>query len=162
MNATARSYANVDARIFGTELQAVVTISRTVSLSSGFSSVRGTQTPDPANGVLSADLAEIPPFSSRSVLRFDNGFVWGELEGVVAGAQNHVDTSLLEEPTPGYELAHLRLGVNFKGVRIWVALNNAFDRRFVEHLSFQRDPFRSGVRVYEPGRNFFLNVEFRM
>jgi iron complex outermembrane receptor protein len=36
-----------------------------------------------------------------------------------------------------------------------------FDARFVEHLSYQRDPFRSGVRVFEPGRNLFVNVDFR-
>jgi iron complex outermembrane receptor protein len=162
MNAKARSYANIDARIYGTELQGSLTISRAWSFSSGFSFVRGTQPIDPANGVLSKNLAEIPPFSSRSVLRFDNGSVWGELEGLVAGAQNRVDASLLEQPTSGYELANVRIGVNVKSVRIWVAVNNAFDRRFVEHLSFQRDPFRSGVRVYEPGRNFFLNFDFRI
>jgi len=162
MNTKSRSYANIDAVIYGTELQASLTISRALSFSTGFSFVRGTQPADPANGVLSKNLAEIPPFSSRSVLRFDNGLVWGELEGIVAGAQNNVDASLLEQPTPGYELANVRLGVNVKNFRIWVALNNVFDRRFVEHLSFQRDPFRSGIRVYEPGRNFFLNFEFRI
>jgi iron complex outermembrane receptor protein len=162
MNKKARSYANIDARIYGTELQASVTISRALSFTSGFSYVRGTQPTDPANGVLAKNLAEIPPFSSRSVLRFDNGLVWGELEGIIAGAQNKVDASLLEQPTPGYELANVRFGVNVKSFRVWVALNNVFDRRFVEHLSFQRDPFRSGVRVYEPGRNFFLNIDFRI
>ena len=162
MNKKARSYANIDARIYGTELQASVTISRALSFTSGFSYVRGTQPTDPANGVLAKNLAEIPPFSSRSVLRFDNGLVWGELEAIIAGAQNKVDASLLEQPTPGYELANVRFGVNVKSFRVWVALNNVFDRRFVEHLSFQRDPFRSGVRVYEPGRNFFLNIDFRI
>jgi iron complex outermembrane receptor protein len=162
MNTKARSYANIDARISGAELQASVTISRALSFSSSFSYVRGTQPTDPANGVFSRNLAEIPPFSWRSLLRYDNGLVWGEFEGVVAGAQNKVDASLQEQPTPGYELANLRLGVNLKPFRIWLALNNVFDRRFVEHLSFQRDPFRSGVRVYEPGRNLFLNVDFRI
>jgi hypothetical protein len=45
--------------------------------------------------------------------------------------------------------------------RIWLGLNNIFDARFYEHLSFFRDPFRSGARVYEPGRNLFLNVDYR-
>jgi len=30
-----------------------------------------------------------------------------------------------------------------------------------ESLSYQRDPFRSGVRVPEPGRSLFANASFR-
>jgi iron complex outermembrane receptor protein len=43
-------------------------------------------------------------------------------------------------------------------LRLTLGLQNAFDRLYVEHLSYQRDPFRSGVRVPEPGRSVFLNV----
>ena len=32
---------------------------------------------------------------------------------------------------------------------------------YFEHLSYQRDPFRSGARVYEPGRNLFVNLSYR-
>jgi iron complex outermembrane receptor protein len=112
-------------------------------------------------GAARADLAEIPPLSWRSALRFDNGRAWGELEGIVAAGQTKVDALLQEEPTPGYELVNARLGVTLKSVRLWVGLNNLFDVRFVEHLSFFRDPFRSGVRVFEPGRNLFVNAEYR-
>jgi hypothetical protein len=31
-------------------------------------------------------------------------------------------------------------------------VDNALDAAYAEHLSYQRDPFRNGVRVYEPGR----------
>ena len=34
-------------------------------------------------------------------------------------------------------------------------------RYYVEHLSYWRDPFRSGVRVPEPGRNVFANLAVR-
>ena len=160
-NIKARSYQNIDARIYGSELQAVITVSKKLSFSTSLSYVRGTQPIIPEEGLLSGNLAEIPPLTSRSVLRFDNGLVWGEVEGIFTGAQNKVDANLLEEPTPGHELANLRIGINLKKVRFWLGMNNVFNRLFFEHLSYQRDPFRSGVRVYEPGRNFFLNADFK-
>jgi len=40
-------------------------------------------------------------------------------------------------------------------------VHNIFDRFYYENLSYQRDPYRSGTRVYEPGRNLFVNVSYR-
>ena len=52
-------------------------------------------------------------------------------------------------------------GVRQGRLRLTLGLVNAFDRLYIEHLSFQRDPFRSGVRVPEPGRSLFANASFR-
>jgi iron complex outermembrane receptor protein len=162
MNTHARSYGNVDARMYGSELQLALSLSRQVSFSTSMSYVRGKQEAVPAMGILSSNLPEIPPLSARTQLRFDNGLLWAEVEGVFAAAQKQVNADLKELSTPGYGLANLRLGLKIKQARVWVGLNNVFDGFFAEHVSFQRDPFRSGVRVYEPGRNFFLNVEYRI
>jgi iron complex outermembrane receptor protein len=43
-------------------------------------------------------------------------------------------------------------------LRATVGATNVFDRLYVEHLSYQRDPFRSGVRVPEPGRTLYVNA----
>jgi iron complex outermembrane receptor protein len=43
-------------------------------------------------------------------------------------------------------------------VRLTAALDNLLGRDYYEHLSYQRDPFRSGVRVHEPGRNLYVNM----
>ena len=42
-----------------------------------------------------------------------------------------------------------------------VRIANIFDKSYFEHLSYQRDPFRSGTRVPEPGRNVFVNMLYR-
>ncbi len=160
MNSRARSYENVDARMYGSEIQAAVTLTRRLFVSSSLSYVRGRQDVNPAKGILSGNLAEIPPLSARMQMRYDDGHIWGEVEGVFAGAQNMVNHDLLELPTPGYGAANLRLGLNIKNLRIWAGLNNVFDGHFAEHQSYQRDPFRSGVRIYEPGRNIFLNFDY--
>jgi iron complex outermembrane receptor protein len=162
MNTHARSYGNVDARMYGSELQLALSLTQQFSFSTTMSYVRGKQEAVPSMGIFSGNLPEIPPLSARTQLRFDNGLVWAEAEGVFAAAQKEVNTDLRELSTPGYGIANLRLGVKVKRARIWVGLNNVLDGHFTEHVSFQRDPFRSGVRVYEPGRNFFLNVEYRI
>ena len=162
MNTHARSYGNVDARMYGSELQLALSLSRQVSFSTSMSYVRGKQEAVPSMGILSGNLPEIPPLSARTQLRFDNGRVWAEVEGVFAATQNQINSDLKELRTPGYGMANLRLGLTIKTVRVWVGLNNALDGHFAEHVSFQRDPFRSGIRVFEPGRNFFLNVEYRI
>ena len=161
MNTQARTYQNVDARLAGGEVQGSWTFTRSWSLSSGLAYVRGTYSLAADTGSASANLPEIPPLSWRSSLRFDNGRLWGEVEGIVAGAQSRVNADLSEEPTPGYEVVNTRLGVTLKNARLWIGLNNIFNARYTEHLSYFRDPFRAGIRVYEPGVNFFANVDYR-
>ena len=161
MNSNARSYENVDARIYGTEAQMVYSMTSRLYLASGLSYTRGTQDPEPDKAILSTDLAEMPPLNSRTSLRFDTGRISAEVEGVFVGRQGNVDTDLREEPTAGYGIANIRLGVNWNRFALVFGLNNLFDRLFREHLSYQRDPFRSGVRVYEPGRNVYVNISCR-
>jgi hypothetical protein len=54
--------------------------------------------------------------------------------------------------------ARARAGVRREAWSINFGVASLFDREYYEHLSYQRDPFRSGLRVPEPGRNLFLNV----
>ena len=58
-------------------------------------------------------------------------------------------------------MTHLRAGWRRGEWAVSVALSNLFDREYVEHLSYQRDPFRSGVRVPEPGRAWSTHVGYR-
>lgn len=160
-NASARTCRNVDARLAGGEATAAVTLSGRLVFSGALSYVRGTQEPRPDLGILSTDLAETPPLTGRASLRWDDGRIWGEVEGVFAGAQEHVDTDLQEAPTPGWGIATLRAGVTFGDLALVAGVENLFGRLYAEHLSYQRDPFRSGVRVPEPGRNVFVNLAYR-
>ena len=161
MNTTARTYRNVDARLAGGEATASLALGGRLFLSGAVSYVRGTQDPRPELGILSTELAEIPPLAGRASLRWDDGRLWGEVEGVFAGAQDHVDTDLNEASTPGWGTANLRAGVSFGAFGLTAGVENVFGRLYTEHLSYQRDPFRSGVRVPEPGRNVFVNLSYR-
>lgn len=158
MNSKARSYANVDAAMRGFELTASTPLGSRLFLAVNTAWVRGTQSARPLAGIRSRDLAEIPPLTSRVALRWDSGRVFLEGEGVFAAAQTRVNSDVQEERTPGYGVANLRAGGHFKGLSLAVALNNVANRQYIEHLSYQRDPYRSGVRVPEPGRSLTVNL----
>jgi iron complex outermembrane receptor protein len=38
---------------------------------------------------------------------------------------------------------------------------NLLDRTYAPHLSYQRDPFRTGARVLDPGRSLYANASVR-
>jgi iron complex outermembrane receptor protein len=161
MNPRARSYANVDARLWGGEAEASLVLGSRWYLSGGLAAVYGSKETYPELDIRSEYLAEIPPLSSRLAARYDTGRFFGEVEGRFYGRQDRVDTDLLEESTPGYGLANVRLGFNYRSFKASLSLNNLFDRYYINHLSYQRDPFRSGTRVPDPGRNLTLNLAYR-
>ena len=72
--------------------------------------------------------------------------------------QDEVDIDLEEEPTPGYGLVNLRGGIRWRQWRTQLVLENLLDRTYSEHFSYQRDPFRSGTVVPEPGRRVVLTL----
>lgn len=161
MNGNARTYLNADARIYGGEVLVSYLLSTRLFLSSDLSFVRGTRALDPERGILTPNLAEIPPVRSRTTMRYDTGRTFVEVEALFSGAQRNVDALLGEQPTPGYGIANLKGGLNYRGASLRLGLNNLFGRQYVDYLSYQRDPFRSGARVYEPGRNWFLSLSVR-
>jgi iron complex outermembrane recepter protein len=161
MNSFARSYQNVDARLYGGDLEAGYGLTQRLFLSGNVSYVRGAQDPDPAHRIYSMNLPEIPPIRGQAGLRYATRRISAEIEGVFTGAQNRVNTDLRESPTPGYGVANLKFSTTFRRFAIRAAWNNLFNRYYYEYLSYQRDPFRNGARVYEPGRNIYVNFAYR-
>jgi iron complex outermembrane receptor protein len=161
MNARARSYANVEARLAGGELQAVLNAVGRLFFYARLSYVRGTQEPRPDLGITSRDLAEMPPLAGRAGLRFDDGRSFILAECLFTDAQDRVDADLGETRTAGYATANVRAGYRRGRLALAVGVDNLFDRSYVEHLSYQRDPFRTGVRVESPGRSVYANASVR-
>ncbi|MGW8179787.1 MAG: TonB-dependent receptor domain-containing protein, partial [bacterium] len=157
-NSQARTYTNTDARLWGTELNLVFPLQDRIFLSGDLSYIRGTKDPRAELGILSSNLAEIPPLRGRVNLRFDQGHFFTAIEGVYSAAQNRIDSDLSEETTPSYAILNLIGGIRRGRFGINAGLGNLFNRNFTEHLSYQRDPFRSGAKLTEPGRNVFVNV----
>ena len=153
MNKVARSYRNVDAFTRGVEASGIWPLGRTVFLSGDVAAVRGTTEGD--------DLPEMPPVRGNLRVRFDNARWNGVLEVVGAAAQTHVATALQETPTPAFATVNAYAGFRVRQLEVTAGIVNLLDAAYYEHLSYQRDPFRSGARVYQPGRTLSATVTAR-
>ncbi len=157
---TARSYENVDARIYGGEISYAVALKNSVSVSGGTSYSRGIRDRKPEAGVISTNLAEMPPLRSWVALRYVRNATFVELGGMAAGRQGRVDTDLKETATAGYGTMNFKLGTSYKKLSGMLVVDNLLNRYYYEHLSYYRDPYASGVKVPEPGRSCFAQVSY--
>ncbi len=157
---TARSYTNVDARIYGGEMSYAVGLPSGFSLTGGGSYSKGTNDKKPQAGVLSTNLPEMPPLRTWTALRYVHKYAFAELGGTGVARQSLVDQDLKETPTAGYGLMNVKLGFTYRKLYASLMVDNLLNRYYYEHLSYYRDPFSSGVRVPEPGRNFFGQLKY--
>lgn len=161
-NLRARTWANVDAELVGSELSAAVALSRRLFISGELSWVRGSQDPRPELGITDTALPEMPPLRARTGLRFDDGRFFAAVDLLAAGRQERVANDLGEEASAGYTVLNGALGLRHRRLVITTGVQNLLDRAYTPHLSYQRDPFRTGVRVYDPGRTFYLNATLKL
>jgi iron complex outermembrane receptor protein len=159
-NNNARSYENVNAQFFGGEVDLRLSLTQELFLFGGMSYVQARKETKPEKNIRSSRVAEIPPLKTRLALRYDRGMYFGEVETILSATQNRVDTDLREEKTSGYGVVNIKVGGNFKGFTLNAGVDNVFDKKYFEHLSYQRDPFATGVKVPEPGRTFYVNVSY--
>jgi iron complex outermembrane receptor protein len=54
---------------------------------------------------------------------------------------------------------NVKLGASYSKLSASFVVDNLLDHYYYEHLSYFRDPFASGVKIPEPGRNFFGQVK---
>lgn len=158
MPSNARSYTNVDARIYGGEITYAFRLPSDFSLSGGGSYARGASDLNPLAGVLDSNLPEMPPLRFRAALRYTHKFGFAELGGTAVARQGLIDKDLNESATAGYASLDLKLELKYWKISASLAVDNLLNRDYVEHLSYFRDPFSSGVRVPEPGRNLFVQL----
>jgi iron complex outermembrane receptor protein len=162
MNSRARSYENVNAQFFGGEVDLRLSLTQELFLFGGMSYVQARKETKPGfpKNINSSRVAEIPPLKTRLALRYDKGMYFGEVETILSATQYRVDTDLNEQRTSGYGVVNVKVGGNFKGFTINAGIDNVFDKKYYEYLSYQRNPFATGVKVPEPGRTFYVNVSY--
>jgi iron complex outermembrane receptor protein len=149
-----RSYQNVSARTYGGEVSGRVALPAKLFAAAAVSYTRG------LNETAGTSLAEIPPLKATASLRWDDGRFFAEAEEIYAARQGFVDAALGEQPTPAWWTTSLKAGAGFRGVKVYATVLNLFDRYYVEHLSYQRDPFATGVKVPEPGRTVQIAAQY--
>ena len=104
-------------------------------------------------------LPEIPPFETN--LRLDypllNNRLTPELHLRWAAAQNRISQAYDEQKTPSFFITNF--SVSYQIIEMLSAsagVSNLFDTACYEHLN--RRIIGSKAALYEPGRNFYLNI----
>lgn len=107
-------------------------------------------------GTLSANdaLPLIPPFKSVTSVKHEKGLFNTQIEWEFATAQNNVSLLAGEQTTPAYSVFNLRAGYKLKtSWSINLGAENIFNSLYREHLDWGN--------IMRPGRNFYLNANYR-
>ncbi len=156
----AKTYTNVNANIYGGEISGIFLISQNLFIDTNLSYTRGTKERDPSRNIYDTDIAEIPPLKGRVALRYDRWKYFAEAETLFQATQDNVDSDLGEEKTPGWAIVNIKAGIRYKRMTLFAGVNNLLNKEYYQHLSYLRDPFSTGNKIPEPGRNYYLNLEY--
>jgi iron complex outermembrane receptor protein len=152
---TEKSYRNVHATMWGSELGSQVALDYDIFLRGSLSYVEGQNETD------NKPLSEIPPLRGTVSIRYDNGIYFFEVRENLARKQDRVDTNLKEVPTGGWATTDIKSGINYQGFSAVIGISNLFNRYYFNYLSYARDPFTSGVKVPENGMNVYLSLGYK-
>jgi iron complex outermembrane recepter protein len=150
-----RTFKNIDATIWGTEFISQLALPYNLYLKGSLSYAEGRNKTD------DRPLSEIPPLAGAVALRYDVEKWFVELAENFATTQYLVDSSLNEVPTDGWATTDLKAGFRYKGFDVYGGVYNLWDKFYYSYLSYLRDPFASGVKVPENGRNFYVTVAYK-
>ncbi len=150
-----RGYTNVDALIFGGELSGQASLPYDLYLLASLAYTEG------ENRDSHEPLAEVPPLAGSIGLRYDVDRFFVEITERFADKQDRVDDQLNEDETGSWEVTDLKAGVNLEKWSIFAGVNNLFDKQYYSHLSYQRDPFRTGMKVPEAGAFSYITVAYQ-
>mgnify|MGYP001066173551 CR=1 FL=1 len=152
-----KTYKQVDAILYGGELNLKYQISEQYIAKAGLSYSRGINETEDTN------LPEIPPLKGLVGIKYLIQNYYVELEGEFAATQNLVDKNIGEKRTPGWGIGNLYFGYELQksdqqSTKITAGIKNIFNRYYYEHLSYLRDPYAIGIKIPEPGRNVFVQL----
>ncbi|MBX0310997.1 MAG: TonB-dependent receptor [Sulfurihydrogenibium sp.] len=165
--ATYTTYENINAAIYGGDINGFVAINDKISAELGLAYQIGKKT-DKKGLYKDSDLAEIPPLKARLAVKYDDRTFYGLIESIYSAKQSKVDSDLKEQETGSWFIVNVKAGYTYANrLFVGVGVDNVFDKFYYNYLSYVRDPFRgisaSGipVKIPEPGRFIYANVYYR-
>ena len=108
-------------------------------------------------------LAEIQPLNLKNTIKLPQ--VMGlnlYIRHTYNNAQTRIDENLGETTTPAYNKFDAGVTYSFSELTLNIEAENLTNAKYYQHLSYLRNPFASGMRVYEPGTTLRINLRYGM
>lgn len=166
MNLSYTKVTNIDATLYGGEVDMTYKVSPVYKVMGALSYVHG------QNDTENKPLAQQPPLEFKlSAMYDDNQYSAGILARLV-GAQNRYDigtgsivmNGVDKGETSGFAVFSINGGYKYsKNVSFSAGIDNIFNKAYAEHLNntdaASASAFLNQLRIYEPGRNVWLEVK---
>jgi iron complex outermembrane receptor protein len=107
-------------------------------------------------------LPQVVPLTAHLALNYNNERFWFNLRSRLVAEQNRIAPSFGEQIAPGFAIFDLSAGYKpLKYLTIGAAILNIFDTAYYEHLNFSyKNSDLLNGRIYEPGRNFTIYINY--
>lgn len=108
-------------------------------------------------------LPQVTPFTAHAALKYEKAKYWLNLNSRFVAAQNRISESFMETKSSDFATLDFSVGVMpFHNLTLGAAVLNIFDTAYYEHLNFsyKNSNLLSG-RIYEPGRNFTVKLNYK-
>ena len=157
-------YVNVDATIYGLEVDGYYSFTDAVSLDYGVAYLRGKKD-DALAGQSDTDLAEITPLKANVGIRYQQAAHMFKTEMVAAKRWNAYDSDNGEQEIPGYAIFNMKYNYKVtKNFDITVGVDNIFDKNYAISNTYKDLTLISGggdvMLLNEPGRYIYTNVKY--
>ncbi|MEJ5286733.1 MAG: hypothetical protein WHV60_05945 [Bacteroidota bacterium] len=106
-------------------------------------------------------LPEIAPLTWTNTINFPT--VWNFTVSVYhrwENAQKRVDLGLRELPSSAWNTVGISIAYDWKPFRFVLDVDNLLNHNYSRYLSFARDPYSAGIKVFDPGRTISFRILF--
>jgi len=157
-------FNNIDAQLWGLDIEASYRIDDHWRLDGGLNYVRGQQI-----GGQGGNLYRIAPLNGRAQITFEHSGWMAAVEGVFYDRMEDVAGYNDEQVTPGYFLLNLKAKYEpdlIKGLVIGAGIDNVIDQKHFDHLGgyyrVSGNPdVAQGGRIPMNGRNFYATLSYQ-
>lgn len=156
---TPLQFTNLDANLYGMDMDVSYQITDELSFTGIVSYVRGKRRDNSDN------LYRVSPLNARFAISHQLGNLTTSLEVVGVNKQKHVSKINNETPSAGYGLVNLSARYYLSnGLLIMAGAQNLLDKYYVDHLSGRNqangDELALGEKIPSLGRDLYLSVKY--
>jgi len=164
-NATAGKYVNLDASIYGAEMDAYYDLSDSLTLNYGMTYLRGRKD-EPLAGQKDKDLADIVPLKAITSLTYHVAEHSLKTEMVAAKRWSNYDSDNGEQSVAGYATFNMKYNYKItKHFDVTLGVDNIFDKTYATYNTYRDISLITGLDgdvmlLNEPGRYFYTNFRY--